>query len=29
MKDNGFTQIADLGSLDDAADATGFAIVNG
>jgi rhodanese-related sulfurtransferase len=29
MKENGFTQIADLGSLDDAADATGFAIVNG
>ena len=29
MKDNGFTQIADLGSLEDAADATGFAIVNG
>ena len=29
MKENGFTQIADLGSLEDAADATGFAIVNG
>ena len=29
MKDNGFTQIADLGSLEDAADATGFAIVIG
>ena len=29
MKDNGFNQIADLGSLEDAADATGFAIVNG
>jgi rhodanese-related sulfurtransferase len=29
MKANGFTQIADLGSLEDAADATGFAIVNG
>jgi phage shock protein E len=29
MKDNGFTQIADLGSLDDAADATGFVIING
>jgi rhodanese-related sulfurtransferase len=27
MKENGFTQIADLGSLQDAADATGFAIV--
>ena len=29
MKENGFTQIADLGSLEEAADATGFAIVNG
>ena len=29
MKDNGFTQIADLGSLDDAADTTGFVIING
>jgi len=29
MKEKGFTQIADLGSLEDAADATGFAIVNG
>jgi rhodanese-related sulfurtransferase len=29
MKENGFTQIADLGSLEDAADATGFAIING
>jgi len=29
MNENGFTQIADLGSLEDAADATGFAIVNG
>jgi len=29
MKENGFTQIADLGSLEDAADATGFAIVIG
>jgi hypothetical protein len=29
MKENGFTQLADLGSLEDAADATGFAIVNG
>ena len=29
MKENGFTQIADLVSLEDAADATGFAIVNG
>jgi phage shock protein E len=27
MKENGFTQIDDLGSLQDAADATGFAIV--
>ena len=29
MKDKGFTQIADLGSLDDAADTTGFVIING
>ena len=29
MKDNGFTQIADLGSLDDAGDTTGFVIING
>lgn len=29
MKENGFTQIDDLGSLQDAADATGFAIING
>ena len=29
MNENGFTQIADLGSLEEAADATGFAIVNG
>ena len=29
MKDNGFTQIADLGSLDDAAETTGFVIING
>ena len=27
MKENGFTQIVDLGSLQDAADATGFVIV--
>ena len=29
MKENGFTQIVDLGSLQDAADATGFVIVTG
>ena len=29
MKDNGFTQIADLVSLDDAADTTCFVIING